>query len=105
MVFVNKTCKKVFALELSVLMLVGFVPFVELTTTRRSVTFYGGDGGGMSKRRGTQPRTIRSLRRTGAPLLQIITLCYEFHHLAWLFVILDVFSIMLCDAAEKPCQG
>lgn len=33
MVFENKTCKKVFALELSVLMLVGVVPFVELTTT------------------------------------------------------------------------
>lgn len=30
MVFENKTCKKVFALELSVLMLVGFVPFVDI---------------------------------------------------------------------------
>ncbi len=25
--------------------------------------------------------------------------------IAWLFVILDVFSIMLCDAAEKPVSG
>ena len=30
MVFVNKTCKKVLALALSVLMVVGFVPFVDI---------------------------------------------------------------------------